>query len=105
MTGESGGYLLRMEGLCRSYRKQPALSGFSGEIELERGLIYGLIGPNGSGKTTLLKLLAGGSFRRTHFSERGGAEKGELRRAGGFLSCLEPGKCGLYSRRRTGTPV
>ena len=59
MTGESGGYLLRMEGLCRSYRKQPALSGFSGEIELDRGLIYGLIGPNGSGKTTLLKLLAG----------------------------------------------
>ena len=59
MTGESGGYLLRMEGLCRSYRKQPALSGFSGEIELERGLIYGLIGPNGSGKTTLFKLLAG----------------------------------------------
>ena len=59
MTGESCGYLLRMEDLCRSYRKQPALSGFSGEIELERGLIYGLIGPNGSGKTTLLKLLAG----------------------------------------------
>ena len=62
MTGESGGYplcMIDMKDLWRSYRKQPALSGFSGEIELERGLIYGLIGPNGSGKTTLLKLLAG----------------------------------------------
>lgn len=99
MTGESCGYLLRMEDLCRSYRKQPALSGFSGEIELERGLIYGLIGPNGSGKTTLLKLLAGILIPSGGCIFREGAGKKGPCKAGSLLSRLEPGKCCLYSRR------
>lgn len=49
---------LHLKDLYRSYGKHPALSGLSADLELERGRVYGLIGPNGSGKTTLLKLLA-----------------------------------------------
>jgi ABC-2 type transport system ATP-binding protein len=47
---------IRVEGLARSYGKTPALSDVS--FEVERGEMFGLIGPDGAGKTTLMRILA-----------------------------------------------
>lgn len=48
---------LRIENLCRSYRKKEALRNVS--LTLESGSTCLLLGPNGSGKTTLMKIIAG----------------------------------------------
>lgn len=40
-----------------SYRSTPCIENL--DLELNRGQMYGLIGPNGSGKTTLINLLTG----------------------------------------------
>lgn len=47
--------LLTAQGLCKRYGNHYALSDVN--LTLERGKIYGLLGPNGSGKTTMLKLI------------------------------------------------
>ncbi len=49
--------LISISHLTKSYRKIPALTDVS--LDLEAGHIVGLLGENGSGKTTLLKILAG----------------------------------------------
>lgn len=49
--------LLKIENLTKKYYNKIALSNVS--LNLERGKIYGLLGPNGSGKTTLMKVIAG----------------------------------------------
>lgn len=49
--------LLIIENLTKKYYNKVALSDVS--LNLERGKIYGLLGPNGSGKTTLMKVIAG----------------------------------------------
>lgn len=46
---------LKVEGLCKSYRKKEALKGVS--FELKNGA-YGLLGENGAGKSTLMRILA-----------------------------------------------
>src|SRR5882762_7223883 len=42
-----------------SKRYGPTLALESLDLEIERGEVFGLLGPNGSGKTTFIRLLAG----------------------------------------------
>jgi ABC-2 type transport system ATP-binding protein len=58
------GSALRIRGLSKSYpvghvfrKSRPALRNL--ELDVERGEVFGYLGPNGSGKTTTLKLLMG----------------------------------------------
>lgn len=49
--------LLKIESLNKKYYNKTALNNVN--LTLEKGKIYGLLGPNGSGKTTLMKVIAG----------------------------------------------
>lgn len=49
--------ILDVRGLSKTYGGVHALNNLS--ITVERGLLYGIIGPNGSGKTTLINMLSG----------------------------------------------
>jgi ABC-2 type transport system ATP-binding protein len=48
---------VRVRGLVKRYRKQTAVDNVS--LSIERGEIYGLIGPDGAGKSSLMKAIAG----------------------------------------------
>ena len=48
--------IFQVKGLVKSYNSRKVLD--IKELDLEKGGIYGLLGPNGSGKTTLLQILA-----------------------------------------------
>ena len=47
--------ILRTEKLTKKYRRVTALDGL--DLEIQEGMVFGLLGPNGSGKTTTLGLL------------------------------------------------
>ncbi len=49
--------VVRVQALVKRYRKQTAVDGAS--LSIERGEIYGLIGPDGAGKSSLMKAIAG----------------------------------------------
>lgn len=49
-------YPLEVKNLNMSYRQTKVLSDIS--VKLDRGKLYGILGPNGSGKTTFLKSIA-----------------------------------------------
>ncbi|MGC8494711.1 MAG: ATP-binding cassette domain-containing protein, partial [Syntrophobacteraceae bacterium] len=49
--------LLRVEGVCKSFKKMMAVNRCS--LEVAKGTITALIGPNGAGKTTLFNLISG----------------------------------------------
>ena len=49
--------VLRVDGLVKKYRGVTALDSIS--LEVQRGIITGLIGPNGSGKSTLFDCISG----------------------------------------------
>lgn len=49
--------VIKIQGFCKSYKKQAAVKGV--DLSVERGEIYGLIGPDGSGKSSLMKAIAG----------------------------------------------
>ncbi|MBK6345403.1 MAG: ATP-binding cassette domain-containing protein [Bacteroidales bacterium] len=59
--------ILKVEGLSKNYGKLRALSGL--DLSINKGQVFGLLGPNGSGKTTTLGIILGatlpdkGSFR------------------------------------------
>jgi len=59
-------FVLEVKGLSKTYGKLKAVDNLS--FKLERGEVYGILGPNGSGKTTTLAMLtdvvlpSGGSF-------------------------------------------
>jgi ABC-2 type transport system ATP-binding protein len=74
-----------VEGLRKRYGATAAVDGVS--LEVERGEIFGIIGPNGSGKTTTVECLQG--LRRS--------DEGVLRVLG-----LDPQTQGVELRRRIG---
>jgi branched-chain amino acid transport system ATP-binding protein len=49
--------ILQIKGLVKDFEGLRALSNV--DIEIQKGEIFGLIGPNGSGKTTLLNIITG----------------------------------------------
>jgi ABC-2 type transport system ATP-binding protein len=49
--------VLAVEGLTKAFGDKVAVNGLS--LRIERGEIYGFLGPNGSGKTTFLRMLCG----------------------------------------------
>jgi len=49
--------VLQAEGLCFSFRKKPALKGV--DLTVEKGEIFGIVGPDGAGKTTLIRIFCG----------------------------------------------
>ena len=53
----SKGLALELRGASFGYEGRAVLQGL--DLELERGICYGLVGPNGAGKTTLLRGLLG----------------------------------------------
>jgi ABC-2 type transport system ATP-binding protein len=70
---------LQADALVRRFAKVEALRGLS--FEVQRGELYGLVGPDGAGKTTAIRALAGligldGGVARVlgHNSAKGGAE-------------------------------
>lgn len=49
--------MLRIDELCKSYRRRPAVTALS--LELPPGRVCGFVGPNGAGKTTTMRCVAG----------------------------------------------
>lgn len=85
-------------GLTKDYGSTHALRGI--DLDIPRGLVFGVIGPNGAGKTTTMRLLldiirpTAGEIRVLGESPRAGGA--ELRRRIGYL----PGELHLASRVR-----
>lgn len=48
---------METSGLTRSFGPKTAVNAV--DLKIERGVIYGFLGPNGSGKTTLMRMLTG----------------------------------------------
>ncbi|HEV2563857.1 MAG TPA: ABC transporter ATP-binding protein [Microvirga sp.] len=49
--------VIDVEGLTKSFGGRPVVKNLS--MQVQRGLIYGFLGPNGSGKTTTIRMLCG----------------------------------------------
>lgn len=49
--------ILETKDLCKNYFNKKALDNFN--LTLEKGKVFGLLGPNGSGKTTFIKIATG----------------------------------------------
>jgi ABC-2 type transport system ATP-binding protein len=49
--------VIDVRGLCKRFGGRPAVDDFS--LRVQRGQIYGFLGPNGSGKTTTIRMLCG----------------------------------------------
>lgn len=47
--------MIECNGICKSFGEKIALDNVS--VSMERGRIFGLLGPNGSGKTTLIRII------------------------------------------------
>ena len=54
--GENG-LAIEIRDLCKTFGSFQAIDHLS--LEVERGEIFGLLGPNGSGKTTTINMLSG----------------------------------------------
>lgn len=50
-------YTVETNGLCKAFGHVTAVDGL--DLEVQRGQIYGLVGPDGAGKTTTLRMLCG----------------------------------------------
>lgn len=56
-TSDATYHAVVLEQIYKTYGKVPALRGVS--LQIEEGVILGLVGPNGAGKTTMLRILCG----------------------------------------------
>ena len=49
--------VIDVRGLTKAFGGKPVVDGL--DLRVERGAIYGFLGPNGSGKTTSIRMLCG----------------------------------------------
>ncbi len=91
----SNGHALRLRGVTKRFAGHTAVDHF--DLEVPRGVIYGLLGPNGSGKTTTIRMIMGILHPDEGQVELLGAEPEQTRREGvGYL----PEERGLYRRMK-----
>ena len=57
MPDASNGPAVRAEGLRKAFGSLVAVDGL--DLTIDRGEVFGLLGPNGSGKTTTIRMLCG----------------------------------------------
>ncbi|MGE0845209.1 MAG: ABC transporter ATP-binding protein [Flavobacteriaceae bacterium] len=57
MNGEAPDYVIDVEGLTKSFGDKTVVRDLT--MKVERGKIFGFLGPNGSGKTTTIRMLCG----------------------------------------------
>ena len=57
MTAAGEAIAIEVEGLTKSFGAKKVVDNLS--LRVERGTIYGFLGPNGSGKTTTIRMLCG----------------------------------------------
>ena len=89
------GYVVRLEGVTKRFGKHTAVSEL--DLEVPRGVIYGLLGPNGSGKTTSIRMIMGILHPDEGRVSLFGAEADEaLRKRVGYL----PEERGVYRKMK-----
>jgi ABC-2 type transport system ATP-binding protein len=80
--------VIDVEGLSKSFGGRRVVDDFS--IRVERGQIFGFLGPNGSGKTTTIRMLCGlltpDSGRGTCLGHDILRESGEIKREVGYMT-------------------
>jgi ABC-2 type transport system ATP-binding protein len=52
-----GRFAVRLQGVTKSFGRRTAVSDL--DLDVPRGIVYGLLGPNGSGKTTTIRMIMG----------------------------------------------
>ena len=57
MSARTPEIVIRAEGLVKKFKDFRAVDGL--DLTIERGMIYGFLGPNGCGKTTAMRMLTG----------------------------------------------
>jgi len=57
MNAQASEIAIDVEGLTKFFGKKKVVDNLS--LRVERGMIYGFLGPNGSGKTTTIRMLCG----------------------------------------------
>jgi ABC-2 type transport system ATP-binding protein len=57
LSPSSNNTVITVRGLCKSFGQRRVVNDLA--LQVERGQIYGFLGPNGSGKTTTIRMLCG----------------------------------------------
>ena len=87
--------MISLKEVTRSFGDKQVLRGIS--LEIDKGEIFGLLGPSGAGKTTLVNILTGqlscGGSAEIFGVDCGSIGSGLYRRMGAVLD-----NCGLYER-------
>jgi len=88
-------FAVRLEGVTKRFGKHTAVEGL--DLEVPRGVIYGLLGPNGSGKTTSIRMIMGILHPDEGRVSLFGADADEVRRTKvGYL----PEERGVYKKMK-----